>query len=779
MQRTAKILVVEDNLDMLEGIVDYLEVSRDLEFDVDIYTAMNGRRALEVMQTVTPDLIISDIMMPQMDGMTFYRQVRSNMQWIRIPFIFLTARGDESDIRLGREMGADLYITKPFEVEQLVDLINTQIKRYFRRLEAAKLEISGAKAHMLQVINHELRTPLTYVTAYTEILQASLKQSDSPGSQFEYLTGIQSGCVRLGNIIDDLLTVIEIRSGRFGKKIQEATTYIDNPTILLRQAAKNFQTNAANPNIRLHLPPPTELPAILGDAEAIEDALTRLIDNAIKFTEVAILLRVAPEGEQRVELNVEQRDDAIVFSIVDYGIGFPEHMQSDIFRFFVQHDRDYLEQQGCGAGLSTAFAIVEQHDGFITAKSEKGGETRFEVWLPTAEARNEGRSPKPGKRKATVLLVEDDYNLLSGLRDILEIHDGDYEYQVLAAEDGLEALELLEHAKPDIIVSDIMMPRMNGYELLESIRQKSEWTQIPVIFLTAMGEKIDIHKGRVMGVEEYVTKPYNTDHLLALIDTRLNRYFTIQNALHEDIEVLRDIFLKLLQQDLRPSLSAVNANSQTMVDLLNETMPSESDEVSLATSLRNIQSHSGRLHRNIEDLIKLTEMRANRAVAEQDYVSEAIGNLGGYIQGEVDHYNLNESKLGKKILVNFGNNLPVVQGDILILNDVFKRLLEITIGLIIDREGSGIRLEATKRDTFLDVSVIFDGEGLMQVENEAFATMTSGVDESILKKAPFGPSLIIVNENMQHRRGRLRYESDGFEHRFVVSIPLALAAESV
>ncbi|MCB0006168.1 MAG: response regulator, partial [Anaerolineales bacterium] len=122
MNRVAKILVVEDNLDMLDGIVDYLEVNRALEYSVEIHRAMNGFQALALMETVTPDIIISDIMMPEMDGFVFYARVRKETRWTRIPFVFLTARGDETDIRIGQEMGADLYITKPFDGRELVEL---------------------------------------------------------------------------------------------------------------------------------------------------------------------------------------------------------------------------------------------------------------------------------------------------------------------------------------------------------------------------------------------------------------------------------------------------------------------------------------------------------------------------------------------------------------------------------------------------------------------------------------------------------------------------------
>ncbi|MCB8962422.1 MAG: response regulator [Ardenticatenales bacterium] len=778
MNRVAKILVVEDNLDMLDGIVDYLEVNRALEYSVEIHRAMNGFQALALMETVTPDIIISDIMMPEMDGFVFYARVRKETRWTRIPFVFLTARGDETDIRIGQEMGADLYITKPFDGRELVELINTQLRKSFHRQDLNQRKISKAKSQMMQVINHEFRTPLTYVIAYAEILQASMQQSD-PRGLFEYLNGIQNGCVRLGSIVDDLLTIIKIRSGAMAQYVAERTEIIQRPDELLADAIAECRPLADSAGVQVVVAETTFLPPISGDRATLQDALVRLIDNAIKFTEIAILLRNLPEEKRIVEIEARATDAEITFAIVDHGVGFPSSMRYEIFRFFNQYNRDFWEQQGCGAGLSIAEAILQEHNGYISACSEKDVQTKFEMHLPTAAAREQGNYPVEPKREVTVLLVEDDYNLLVGLNDMLEIHDGRYHYVPLMALNGLEALKVLEEHTPDIIVSDIMMPHMNGYEFLETVRKKPEWTQIPVIFLTAMGEKVDIFKARKMGVEEYVTKPYNTENLLKLIDIQLERHFTRQNALHEDIEVLRNLFLELLQQDLRPSLRAVNTHSEAMTRVLKaqdpemENLMGAKDESSLKLSLQNIQNHSGRLHRVVEDLIKLTELKANKALAENLTPMGAVSNLGSYIRGEVDAYNLEHSRIGVRITADFPRSLPKVNGDEILLGEIFRRLLELTMGLVIDRDGNEISFLAKENGTFLDVHIQFNGRGMLPKEWVAFNEMIENQSEAIKKEYLFGPNLLIVNEHVQRHGGRLAYTSlADDQHQITVSIPL-------
>src|SRR5688572_521102 len=131
MKDSATILLVEDDQSLLDGISDLLEVA-DMGYQVHALTASNGRAGLARIAEETPDLIISDIMMPLMDGFEFLAEVRKNPAWIHIPFIFLTARGEKRDIQEGRSSGAELYITKPFDNDELLQLVKGQLDRTFQ-----------------------------------------------------------------------------------------------------------------------------------------------------------------------------------------------------------------------------------------------------------------------------------------------------------------------------------------------------------------------------------------------------------------------------------------------------------------------------------------------------------------------------------------------------------------------------------------------------------------------------------------------------------------------
>ena len=132
------------------------------------------------------------------------------------------------------------------------------------------------------------------------------------------------------------------------------------------------------------------------------------------------------------------------------------------------------------------------------------------------------------KNTATILLVEDDQALLDGIADLLEISDIGYAIDIMKATNGFMGLEAIKGRVPDLIISDIMMPRMGGFEFLEQLRKKPEWVHIPVIFLTAKGTTGDILKGRLSGAELYITKPYESDELLQLVKSQLKRAFELR-----------------------------------------------------------------------------------------------------------------------------------------------------------------------------------------------------------------------------------------------------------
>ena len=225
MKRSAFILLVEDDQSMLNGMSDLFQMPSLLEtvgidYEIDVRTANNGQEALAIMADYMPDLIVSDIMMPVMDGYEFLSKVQENPDWLHIPFIFLTARGNREEILDGHLRGANLYITKPFASIELLELIRSQLDRSFQRQITNQQNITNLKKGILQILNHEFRTPLTYVTAYYEMLSESVNRFPDDHNFQEYLRGIQAGCVRLTRLIEDFVWVIELRTGEYKNRFQ-------------------------------------------------------------------------------------------------------------------------------------------------------------------------------------------------------------------------------------------------------------------------------------------------------------------------------------------------------------------------------------------------------------------------------------------------------------------------------------------------------------------------------------------------------------------------------
>src|SRR6185503_10573124 len=159
------ILVVEDDAALLQGLRDILELS-----GYQVLTGRTGVEGLAVLEKQLPDLIVSDINMPQMDGYQFYSQVRAKPDWVSLPFIFLSAKSEKDDVRRGKLLGADDYIIKPFEEVDLLVAIQGKLNRRAEIQAAMNRQMDDLKRTILTSLNHEFRTPLTYITTYADMM---------------------------------------------------------------------------------------------------------------------------------------------------------------------------------------------------------------------------------------------------------------------------------------------------------------------------------------------------------------------------------------------------------------------------------------------------------------------------------------------------------------------------------------------------------------------------------------------------------------------------------
>ncbi len=361
-----RILVVEDDLALLDGIRDVLELA-----DYEVITATNGAEALSVMGKEPPDLVISDIMMPQMDGLQLCERVRQDFRWAMLPFIFLTAKSQKADVRQGMGVGADDYLTKPFEMEDLLSAVASRLQRA-RSIKAETMErLAHLREDILRKLGHELRTPLTFIKGYTELLVESASEVKADDWEVS-LQAIKAGSDRLSALVEDLVFLAGLETGE-AAAIYEREKERLNLVKLVRDVLASLQEVAAGQNTILVDDLRSSLPIVIGHRAFLADALRRILENAFKF---------AGSHDRRVVVSGDVRANEVHIDVADNGVGIAENELPHVFDKFYQVNREKMEQRGVGLGLPIVKVIMEMHGGRVEVQSKLGQGSVFTLVLP-------------------------------------------------------------------------------------------------------------------------------------------------------------------------------------------------------------------------------------------------------------------------------------------------------------------------------------------------------------------------------------------------------------
>jgi signal transduction histidine kinase len=363
------ILVVDDEAPLRDLLGEILG-----QAGYRVFTAGDGREALALFERVRPQLVISDVGMPGMDGYQLYEQVRSRPEWVLVPFVFLTGLGDEADVPRGKGLGVDDYLVKPFREDDLLLAVRARLARHAQLETAREAQVEELKRTILRTLNHELRTPLTYLSGYAEILRESGAEMGVVGPLKQAIDGILAGSDRLSRLVEDLLTLVELDSAGSRQAHERRSRPLSDLPGLLKSVLQGERVRADARQIRLLADVPSALPPVLGDSESLGGALRRLLDNAIKFSKEGgeVTLRARVEGGR---LRIEVRDQ---------GVGMPASELGRISDLFYQFDRRTQEQQGSGLGLTIARGIVTLHGGTLGFESEVGLGFTATIELPTS-----------------------------------------------------------------------------------------------------------------------------------------------------------------------------------------------------------------------------------------------------------------------------------------------------------------------------------------------------------------------------------------------------------
>lgn len=358
------ILIIDDEEDFRSMVGQICK-----EVGYDVLQAENGMDGLELARAKLPDLVVCDITMPKLDGRGLIKVLRENPETANIPFIFLTGLTDLSDLRTGMQLGADDYLTKPVDADQLLKAIEVRLKKMEdiehqldRRLEEIRLSI-------LDSLPHELRTPLHGILGFSEILKtghAELK----PNEIEEIAARIHKAAMRLKRLFENFLLYAELQIivGDEQRKKQLRT----NRTASFRVLVENTVGEAARKWNR-----PGDVALNLQDASVaiaephLMKIVEELADNAFKFS----------EARTPVEVAARRTDSTVTLTVSDKGRGMTA-TQVRGTGGFTQFGRSVYEQQGMGMGLALARLVVEVYGGTLTIESEPQKGTRVSVTLP-------------------------------------------------------------------------------------------------------------------------------------------------------------------------------------------------------------------------------------------------------------------------------------------------------------------------------------------------------------------------------------------------------------
>lgn len=456
-----------------------------------------------------------------------------------------------------------------FIVAVLAQRIYTNLER--REAERQK-EINDAKTRLYTNITHEFRTPLTVILGLAD----SLKNNTPKNCPGKMDTIIKNG-KNLLQLVDQMLDLSKLESGRMSVNKINA-----NIIPFLKYVFQLQEFYAEEKNISMRFSSESQSYEIEFDAEKLASIVSNLLSNAIKFT---------PDGGQ-INMKVYRNDENICMEVMDNGIGIPPEKQETIFdRFYQVDDESTRKEGGAGIGLAITRELVHLLNGTIDVKSSPGVGTIFTVslpYIPVTEkpvvitgAYDEAVSPDDksdpdeflqisSNGHQRLLIVEDNPDVVGYLKACYQNH-----FSIHAAKDGKEGYKLAVAEIPDIIISDVMMPEMDGFELCKKLKDDYRTSHIPIILLTAKADIPSRIEGLETGADAYIVKPFNQRELLVrmqkLLELRrkLFRRYSNGDNLEYSIDPIiqkEDQFFQKLNGIVKKNLGDEFFNIQVLCD---------------------------------------------------------------------------------------------------------------------------------------------------------------------------------------------------------------------
>lgn len=538
---TAKILIVDDDHGKLMAIEAVLQ-----SLGQTIVSVTSGEEALRRLLAEDYAVILLDVNMPGIDGFETAELIRQRDCSERTPIIFLTAHADDAFADRGYALGAVDYLLMPATPEMLrakvgvfVDLfqkseqvrLQAEQRVQLAQEQAARVEAeraSVAKSQFLTNISHELRTPMTAIIGMTDL---SLMEPLSPNVR-EYLDAVQTNAHLLLELLNEILDLSKLEAGTL--TLESAPLQLRK---ILGELKHTFGHRADQKGLKLEVIVDQGVPNhLIGDSLRLRQIVFNLLANAIKFTE---------RGRVTLDVRIESscdREAWIKFTVSDTGIGISSADQDRIFAPFTQVDASTRRRRdGAGLGLAISADLIRAMAGSRSVRSELGKGSKFSFVIPLLIDRNKlDKAPHPApqgesqlidfleEKSATspirILLAEDTPTNQLLVRHALSKRG----HQVVVAGDGRTAVDLARRGRYDVVLMDLQMPDMDGFEATAAIR-RLPGEQPPIIALTAHTMVGDRERCLAAGMQNYLSKPIDLRELISVVEATVRESFEASN----------------------------------------------------------------------------------------------------------------------------------------------------------------------------------------------------------------------------------------------------------
>jgi signal transduction histidine kinase len=543
-----RILLADDNADMR----DYLQ--HLLQERYRVVAVEDGEAALRLLRSgPCPDLLLSDVMMPRLDGIALLRAVRAEPAFVGLPVVLLSARAGMEASEEGLEAGADDYLVKPFGARELlarvranVELgrqrraLDAQKQQFIERLESANAaiaeqnrrleEASRFKSDFLANMSHELRTPLNAIIGFSEVLRDGLL-GELPARPRDYVGRIFDSGQHLLALINDILDLSKVEAGMMTLALEPLV-----PGELLRASLEMVANAADKRGLSLRLDNDCGQQIMLGDPRKLRQILYNLLSNAVKFSPAGGEIRLeaqrvrraaiqlaAPDGmaTRLLPLAASDADDFLQIRVSDNGSGIAAADLAQLFQSFRQIDSSLSRQQeGTGLGLALVHQLAELHGGTVGVASALGCGTQFSVWLPWRNLLDSTVPADPALLPPDsvdafakqALVIEDDPRSA----ELLRLHLESVGFQVHCALDAANAMQAALQRTPDLITLDLLLPGISGWAVLDQLKTAPTLDSVPVVIVSILADE---QRGVALGATKMLQKPVAREALLEVLST--------------------------------------------------------------------------------------------------------------------------------------------------------------------------------------------------------------------------------------------------------------------